>query len=95
MMASAMLKRITSGTSQQPAGTYSPDILPLLQSLLSTLADIDFEFQKDRETILSSTTDELLKQRAIATLKRCHQERRAPYLREIERLERQMQRTFD
>jgi hypothetical protein len=95
MMASAMLKQMTSGTPQQPAGTYSPDILPLLQSLLSTLADIDFRFQKDRETILSSTTDELLKQRAIAPLKRYHQERRAPYLREIERLERRIQETFD
>jgi hypothetical protein len=43
-MSFAMLKRLTSGSSQQPPGTYSPDILPLLQSLLAALADIDFEY---------------------------------------------------
>jgi hypothetical protein len=93
-MSFAMLKRLTSGSSQQPPGTYSPDILPLLQSLLGGLADIDFEYQKDRETILKSAVEESLKQRAIATLAERHHERRDPYLREIEKLERQIQRTF-
>jgi hypothetical protein len=91
-MSSVMLKRLTSGSSQQPPGTYSPDILPLTQSLLRALADIDFEFQKDRETILTSAIDEPLKQGAIATLAKRHQERRAPYLRGIDKLERQIQR---
>ena len=93
-MASAMLKRLHSGTPQQPAGTYSPDILPLTQSLLRALADIDFEYQKDRETILKSAIEEPFKQRAIATLAKRHHEQRAPYLREIDELEREIQRTF-
>jgi hypothetical protein len=93
-MSFAMLKRLTSGSAQQPPGTYSPDILPSLQSLLGALADIDFEYQKDRETILQSPIEEPLKQRAIATLTTRHQERRDPYLREIDKLERQIQRTF-
>jgi hypothetical protein len=93
-MSFAMLKRPTLGSAQQPPGTYSPDILPLLQSLLAALADIDFEFQKDRETILKSAIDEPLKQRAIATLAEQHHERRDPYLQEIDKLERQIQRTF-
>jgi hypothetical protein len=93
-MSFAMLKRLTSGSSQQPPGTYSPDILPLLQSLLAALADIDFEYQKDRETILKSPIEEPLKQRAIATLAERHHERRDPYLRELDKLERQIQRTF-
>jgi len=93
-MSFAMLKRLSSGPSRQPPGTYSPDILPLLQSLLGGLADIDFEYQKDRETILKSPIEEPLKQRAIATLAKRHHERRDPYLREIHRLERQVQRTF-
>lgn len=83
-----------SGMSQPAAGTYSPDILPLMQSLLRTLADIDFEFERDRETILKSAVEEPLKQRAIATLNKRHHERRAPYVRELDELERQIQRTF-
>ena len=90
----AMLKRLSSEPSRQPPGTYSPDILPLLQSLLGGLSDIDFEFQKDRETILKSPIEEPLKQRAVATLAKRHHERRDPYLRELEKLERQIQRTF-
>ena len=93
-MSFAMLKRLTSGSAQPLPGTYSPDILPLLQSLLGALADIDFEYQRDRETILQSPIEEPLKQRAIATLAKRHQERRDPYLREIDKLERQIQRTF-
>ena len=93
-MSFAMLKRLTLGSAQQPPGTYSPDILPLLQSLLAALADIDFEYQKDRETILKSAIEEPFKQRAIATLAKRHHERRDPYLREIDKLERQIQRTF-
>jgi hypothetical protein len=91
-MSFAMLRRLTSRPSQPPSGTYSPDILPLLQSLLAALADIDFEYQKDRETILRSAIEEPLKQRAIATLAKRHRERRDPYLREIDKLERQIQR---
>jgi hypothetical protein len=94
-MSSAMLKRLISGTSRQPPDTYSPDILPLMQSLLGALADIDFEFQKDRETILKSPIEGPLKQRAIATLAKRHRERRDPYVREIDKLERQIQRTFE
>jgi hypothetical protein len=91
-MPSAMFRRLTSRTFQQLPGTYSPDILPRLQSLLAALADIDFEFQKDRETILNSAIEEPLKQKAIATLAKRHQERRAPYLRGLDKLERQIQR---
>jgi hypothetical protein len=92
MMSSAMFKRLASGTFQPLPGTYSPEIPPVLQSLLTALAAVDFEFQKDRETILNSAIDEPLKQGAIATLAKRHQERRAPYLRGIDKLERQIQR---
>ena len=93
-MSFAMLKGLPSGSARQPPGTYSPDILPLTQSLLRDLADIDFEYQKDRETILKSAIEEPFKQRAIATLAKRHHEQRAPYLREIDKLERRIQRTF-
>ncbi len=93
-MPSAIPKRLTSGMYHQPSRTYSPTILPMMQSLLRVLGDIDFEYQKDRETILKSAIEETLKRRAIATLAKRHHERRAPYLREIHRLERQVQRMF-
>jgi hypothetical protein len=92
MMSSAMFKRPVPGTFQPLPGSYSPEIPPGLQSLLRALAAVDFEFQKDRETILTSAIDEPLKERAIATLAKRHQERRAPYLRGIDKLERQIQR---
>ncbi|WP_245444697.1 hypothetical protein [Microvirga sp. KLBC 81] len=80
---------------ERPARTYSPDILPLMQSLLGTLADIDVEFRTDLEKILQSAVEEPLKQRAIATLEKRHHERRAPYVREINKLEKQIQRMFE
>ena len=93
-MPNAILKHLISRTSHQPPGTYSPTILPMMQSLLRALGNIDYAYQKDRETILKSDIEEPLKQRAIATLVKRHHKRRVPYLREIHRLERQVQRTF-
>jgi hypothetical protein len=92
MMSSAMFKRPDPRMLQSPVGTSSPQAPAVLQPLLKALAAIDFEFQKDRETIVNSAIDEPLKQRAIATLAKRHQERRAPYLRGIDRLERQIGR---
>jgi hypothetical protein len=87
-----MFKRSTPGLFQPPPSTYSLGTSPVLQPLLRALAAVDFEFQKDRETILNSAVDEPLKQRAIVTLEKRHQERRAPYLRRINKLERQIYR---
>lgn len=93
-MFSSAHKSLTLGRSQQAGSTYAPDILPMLQSLLRTLADIDFEFRKDLETVQQSLAEESLKERAIATLKERHQARRAPYVRDINKLEAQIQRMF-
>ncbi len=91
-MASAMFKRVPLDRSHQPSGTYPPEIPLPLQPVLKALAKEDFDFQKDREIILKSAIDEPLKQRAIATLAKRHQERRTPYLRGIGKLERQLQK---
>jgi hypothetical protein len=91
-MSSVMFKRLAPGAFQPPRGIYSRETPPVLQSLLRALAAVDFEFQKDRETILNSAIDEALKRKAIATLAKRHEERRAPYLRGIDKLERQIQR---
>jgi hypothetical protein len=93
-MFSSTHKSLNSGMPQQAGSTYSPDILPLLQSLLRTLADIDFEFRKDLETVQQSAGDGALKQKAIATLKKRHCERRYPYVQEINKLEAHIRRMF-
>jgi hypothetical protein len=41
-----------------------------------------------------STIADPLKQRAVDTLKKRHHERRAPYVRELDKLGRRVQRTF-
>jgi hypothetical protein len=72
------------------AHTYSHDVLPLLQLLLATLADIDFEHESDIETVRNSSADAWLKQATIRKLQDRHQKRRAPYARRLESLQRQI-----
>jgi hypothetical protein len=62
---------------------YSPDLQPLLQSLLGTLADIDFEYERERDHISSHTMDMNLKIRLLEKLKQHHRERREPYLQQL------------
>ncbi len=73
------------------AHTYSHDILPLLQLLLATLADIDFEHESDIETVRNSSADEWLKHATIRKLQDRHQKRRAPYARRLDGLQKQLQ----
>ena len=67
---------------------YSPALLPLIQSLLATLANMEFEFEQECEKV-RGTTDIQLKARVLERLRAQHQSRREPYLRELARLQRQ------
>jgi hypothetical protein len=62
---------------------YSPDLQPLLQSLLGTLADIDFEYERERDNIHSRTLDMNLKIRLLEKLKQYHRQRREPYIHQL------------
>lgn len=73
------------------ARLYPSELLLSLQSLLATVADIDFEHESDVETVRNSSTDDWLKQTVIRTLEERHRQRRAPYIGRLERLERRMQ----
>ena len=73
------------------ARLYPSGLLPSLQSVLATLAEIDFEHESDIGTIGDSSADEWLKQTAIRTLQERHRKRRAPYVAQLERLEKRMQ----
>lgn len=73
---------------------YAPDILPLLQSLLADLADLDLAYRKKLDSIGRSPGDESLKQELTAKLQRHHLERRAFYVQELEALQARIADTF-
>jgi hypothetical protein len=77
--------------SKGEARMYSPAVGPLLQSLLATLADIDFAFESDLEVVENSATDEALKRKIIERLREQHRERRDPYVRRIDALQQGFQ----
>ena len=73
---------------------YSPDILPLLQTALADLADIDSDFEKSLQAIKHSEADEGRKSELIARLWHQHRERRAPYIYELTVLRDRIEATF-
>ena len=77
--------------SMGEARMYSPSVGPLLQSLLATLADIDFAFESDFEVVENSATNEALKRRIIEKLREQHRKRRAPYAQQIDALQKRVQ----
>lgn len=69
---------------------YSPTYQPLLQSLLATLADIDFDYEKEREKLRTAAPDTSLELRALERLKARHRERREPYIQQLAVLQERM-----
>ena len=62
------------------APVYSPSLLPLMQSLLATLANLDAEHEHEVGRITRSSTPASLKPHLLAKLIERHRERRAPYV---------------
>ena len=90
---------IYDGRSQVHNGSkgdrvYAPDILPRLQSLLATLADLDVAHGSNVLVIESRPMADVRKDQLIADLWQAHCRRRAPYLREIESLRARMDAAF-
>lgn len=77
------------GTQHKPR-MYSPATQPLLQSLLSTLADIDFEYEQAKQKISKSSPDLNLRIRVLEKLKAQHHERRTPYIQQLAVLQERM-----
>jgi hypothetical protein len=63
--------------------TYSPSTLLLMQSLMATLADIDFAHDCEVDRIEASSADPSLKSRLRAQLAARHRERREPYVQQL------------
>jgi hypothetical protein len=74
-------------SAARSAPFYPSEFTPLLQVLLSTLADIDFAYESDAEVVRSSAADDAIKHRVLAKLAQQHREKREPYLRQIAALE--------
>ena len=65
------------------APVYSPSLLPLMQSLLTTLANLDAEHAHEVGRVTRSSTPASLKPHLLAKLTERHRERRAPYVRHL------------
>jgi hypothetical protein len=88
---SANTERRSSQAYPNAARPYPSELLPSLQSLLAALATIDCEHESDIETIRNSSVDEWLRQITIRKLQGRHQERRAPYVRQLAVLQKRLQ----
>jgi hypothetical protein len=73
-------KKFAMSQSEQPS-MYSPEIGPMMQDLLQTLANIDFEHDVVIEKLEMSATDAALKRKIGEKLREQHRERREPYIR--------------
>jgi hypothetical protein len=72
--------RVTTDNSPR---TYAHGLQPLLQSLLGTLADLDFAYEQERERLTRSTRDVNIRIRVLERLKDRHRERRDPYIKQL------------
>ena len=88
---SANTEHRSSQAGKDAARLHPSAPLPPRQSLLATLADLDFEHASDVETVRNSPVDDWLKQAVIRTLEERHRQRRAPYVKQLEHLERRIQ----
>lgn len=65
------------------AQPQTPALQSLYQSLLTTLTNLDFAYEHDREKLSASLKNVREKARALEKLRESHRERRAPYLQQL------------
>ena len=88
------LHNVPSQDNYNPSGVYSPDILPLMQSLLATLADIDLEHEQELSKVETSTTRPNVRAHIVKELTERHQERRQAYVQQLSVLQQCMLRNL-
>ena len=76
-----------TASEHDPPPIIPAELSPAMQSLLATLADIDFAHQREVEKVTNSGLDDVFKSRLTAKLDRLHRERRQPYAQELLRLQ--------
>jgi hypothetical protein len=76
------------------SSVYPDDIRPRLQTILATLADMEFALERKLDSIRCSGADEVKKREVIALLRRRHEECRAPYVRELADMQKRIEAIF-
>ena len=91
-----MLERTQRIAESHREPRVSPaEVEPLMQTLLSTLADIDFEYEYERRKLNCSGADRSLKTMMCQRLEERHRERRRPYIEELNRLHARIRSALD
>jgi hypothetical protein len=81
MLHSSAAPRPLGSLTQPP--WYSDDLLPELQVMLAILADIEMQFQADRERLDTWAGPEAIKTEFAAQLEERRQQAREPYLQRL------------
>jgi hypothetical protein len=66
---------------------YRASILPLMQTIFATLADLDLAHERELQRIEASSADAVLKARLQRDLEARHRERRTPYAQQLSAIE--------
>jgi hypothetical protein len=66
------------------------EVLPLLQLLLTIVADLECDYERERDRIGGTVMDPDLRDKALRELDKTHQERRDPFLQRLRRIEEQL-----
>ena len=69
---------------------YAAEVLPLLQVLLTMVADLECDYARERDRIGGMTMDPDRRDTALEELEKRHHERRDPYLQRLRRIEEQL-----
>lgn len=70
----------------------SPALQSLFQSLLATVANMDFAYERERETVSAAATDLHMKTRMLEKLATRHRDQREPYIQHLAALQDRLQR---
>jgi hypothetical protein len=92
MLQSSAAPRTLGSLTQPP--WYSDDLLPELQATLAILADIEMQFQTDRERLDTWAGPEAIKRKFAAQLEERRQQDREPYLQRLADLHDRMIRVM-
>ncbi|PVE21447.1 hypothetical protein DC522_26460 [Microvirga sp. KLBC 81] len=82
----------TSRTALEETHSQAPALKIIYQSLLTTLTNLDFAYEREREQLNSSSMKPKERTRALGLLRENHRERRAPYLRQLAILQERLHR---
>jgi hypothetical protein len=71
-------------------GIYDSEALPLLQVLLTMLADLELDYEREQEQIGATVMNPDLRDTTLDELDKRYHERRDPYLQRLRRIEEQL-----